>query len=58
MDSNLNAPTWPVFLCSAVLALLAAMAALIHIPFISGYAIWIAILAYIIPAVGNLMRGI
>ena len=58
MDSNLNAPTWPVFLCSAILALLAAMAALVHIPLVSSYAIWIAILAYVILAVGNLMRGI
>jgi hypothetical protein len=55
MDSNLNAPTWPVFLCSAVQALLAAAAAVI--PFVSGYAIWIAILASIILAVGNPMRG-
>jgi hypothetical protein len=58
MDTNLNTPTLPVFVCSAVLALLAALGALINIPFVSGYAIWIAILAYIILAVGNLMRGI
>lgn len=39
MDTNLNAPTWPVFLCSAVLALLAVAGAMVHIPFVSGYAI-------------------
>jgi hypothetical protein len=58
MDTHLNAPTFPVFLCSAVLALLATVGALVNIPFVTGYAFWIAILAYVVLAVGNLMRGI
>ena len=55
---NLSAPTKPIFLISLILAVLALLAALgISIPVVSGNAMWIALAAYALLAVGNLMKG-
>ena len=49
---NLSPPTTAVFL-----AVLAIISAFVPIPLISAHAFWVAIIAYIILAVGNVFRG-
>jgi hypothetical protein len=55
---NLNAPSRAVFLVSLVLAILALLGALVIIPVITQYAFWIAILAYVVLALGTIMKGL
>lgn len=55
---NLSAPTMPVFIVSLVLAVLALLGMFIAIPFISANAFWVAIVAYIVLLVGNVMTGL
>jgi hypothetical protein len=55
---NLSPPTTAVFIISVVLAVLAIIGTVVAIPFISGNAFWVAIIAYIILAAGNLFRGL
>jgi len=55
---NLSAPSRPVFLVSLALAIIALLGALVIIPVITKYAFWIAILAYIVLALGVLMKGV
>ncbi len=54
---NLNAPTRAVFLISLALAILALLGALVVIPVITQYAFWLAILAYVVLALGTIMKG-
>jgi hypothetical protein len=54
---SLSAPTRPVFLISLILAILALLGILVAIPVISPNAYWLAILAYIVLALGNVMKG-
>ena len=55
---NLSPPTTAVFIISVVLAVLAIIGTFAAIPVISANAFWVAIIAYIILAVGNLFRGL
>ena len=56
---KLNAPTQIIFIISAILAILALIAALgISIPFVSGNALWIALAGYALLAAGNLFKGL
>jgi len=55
---NLSPPTTAVFTISVVLAVLAIIGTFVAIPVISANAFWVAIIAYIILAVGNLFRGV
>jgi hypothetical protein len=55
---NLSPPTTAVFIISVVLAVLAIIGTFAAIPVISANAFWVAIIAYIILAVGNLFRGV
>ena len=56
---NLTPPTTAVFIVSLILAALAVIAALgVNIPFISDHTVWVAIVAYVVLAVGNLFRGV
>jgi hypothetical protein len=55
---NLSPPTTAVFIISVVLAVLAIIGTFVAIPFISGNAFWVAIIAYINLAAGNLFRGL
>ena len=55
---NLSPPTTAVFIISVVLAVLAIIGTFVAIPVISANAFWVAIIAYIILAVGNLLRGV
>ena len=56
---NLSPPTTAVFIISVILALLAVIGTFVHtIPLISDHAFWVAIIAYIVLAVGNVFRGV
>lgn len=55
---KLSAPTQPIFLISLILAILALVSALgISIPVIGGYTVWLALVAYLVLFVGNVMKG-
>jgi hypothetical protein len=55
---NLSPPTTAVFIISLILAALAVIGKFVQIPFITEYNFWVAIIAYVILAVGNLFRGV
>lgn len=54
---KLNAPTMVVFLISLILAILALIGVFVAIPFVSLYAFWFAIIAYIVLALGCVLKG-
>lgn len=54
---NLSAPTTVVFVISLILAVLAVLGTLVVIPVITPYAFWVAILAWLVLAIGNVMTG-
>jgi hypothetical protein len=51
---RLHAPTKGWFMASLIIALVAVFSALSPVPYVTSYGIWVAILAYIVLAVGNL----
>jgi hypothetical protein len=53
---KLNAPTMIVFLVSLVLAVLALIGAVASVRFLSHYGVWIALLGYVVLAVGTVMK--
>jgi hypothetical protein len=53
---KLHAPAMWVFVLSLVIAVLAVVSVLTPIPYITAYAFWVAIIAYVILAVGNLVE--
>jgi len=55
---TLSAPSTAVFFISVILAALAIIGKFVQIPFISDHDFWVAIIAYIILAIGNLFRGV
>lgn len=55
---RLSAPTQPVFLISLVLFALALIAHFVHIPTVSLYTYWLAIIAYVVLAVANTTKGL
>ena len=55
---NLTPPTTIVFIISLILAALAVIGKFAVIPFITDNGFWVAIVAYVILAVGNLFRGL
>jgi hypothetical protein len=55
---QLNAPTQVVFIISLILAVLALIGYFVAIPFLTAYAFWIAIIAYVVLAAGCLMKGV
>ena len=55
---SLNAPTKMVFLISLVLAVLALLCAwVISIPVINGNAFLVMLVAYVVLAAGNILKG-
>ena len=59
MDSlNLSAPTTITFLISLALAIIALIAHFVKIDFITLYQFWIAIAAYVLLAIGCLVKGV
>ena len=55
---NLSAPTQVVFLISLIIAVLAIVGVFVAIPFISQYAFWVAVIAYVVLAAGCVMKGV
>jgi hypothetical protein len=55
---RLSAPTTAVFFISVILAALAIIGKFVAIPYISEHGFWVAIIAYVILAIGNLFRGV
>lgn len=54
---SLSPPTTVVFVISIILALLAIIGNYVAIPFITEHGFWVAVIAYIILACGNIFRG-
>lgn len=54
---NLNAPTQAVFWIAVILVVIAVIGSFVAIPFISAYAFWIAVVGFIVLAVGCVMKG-
>jgi hypothetical protein len=55
---NLSPPTTAVFVISLILAVLAVIGKFAAIPFITDQGFWVAIIAYVVLAVGNIFRGV
>jgi hypothetical protein len=57
-DMNLSPPTTVVFIVSLILAALAVIGKFAPIPFITDHGFWVAFVAYVVLAVGNIFRGV
>ena len=53
---NLHAPSMWVFVLSVLIALLAIISTFTPIQYVSTYAFWVAIIAFIVLAFGNLAK--
>jgi len=53
---KLHAPAMWLFIVSLVIAVIAVIGVFTTIPFVSTNGVWVAIVAYIVLAVGNLME--
>jgi hypothetical protein len=51
---SLHAPPKGWFIASLMIAVIAVVGALSPIPYVTTYGVWVAILAYIVLAIGNL----
>ena len=51
---RLHAPTRGWFTASLIIALIAVVGALSPVPYVTSYGTWVAILAYVVLAIGNL----
>jgi hypothetical protein len=58
LDMNLSPPSTAVFVISLILAALAIIGKFAAIPFITEHGFWVAVIAYVVLAVGNLFRGV
>jgi len=54
---NLTPPTKNVFYISVVLAVAGILGSFISIPFVSAYAFWFLVVAYVVLFLGNTMKG-
>ncbi len=52
---TLQAPAMWVFILSLVLVVLAVVGVFVQIPYLSMYALWVAVLAYVVLALGNFL---
>ena len=55
---DLSPPTTVVFVVSVILAALAIVGHFVAIPFFTDNGFWVAVIAYIVLAVGNVARGL
>ena len=53
---KLHAPAMWVFALSVVIAVLAVVSTFTPIQYVSTYAFWVAIIAYVVLAIGNLVE--
>jgi hypothetical protein len=54
---NLSAPTMPIFLIAVALALLALLGHFASIQILTLYQFWLALGAFVLLAIGNLVKG-
>ena len=52
---TLHAPAMWVFILSLILVVLAVVGIFVEIPYLSMYAFWVAVLAYVVLALGNFL---
>lgn len=55
---NLSAPTMPIFIIAVVLAALAIIGKFSALPFITENGFWVAIVAFVVLALGNILKGV
>ncbi len=55
---TLHAPAMWVFILSLVLVVLAVVGVFVEIPYLSMYAFWVAVLAYVVLALGNILTAL
>jgi hypothetical protein len=55
---RLSAPTKNVFYVSAALFILAVVAHFVVIPYATLYQFWLVVIAYVVLAAGNLLKGV
>lgn len=55
---QLSAPKQVTFWVAVVVALVGLVSSFVAIPFLSGFAFWIVVLAFVILAAANLMEGL
>ena len=53
---ELHVPSMWLFLISLVLAVLAVVGLFYSIPYVTAYAFWVAVAAYVVLAIGNLVK--
>jgi hypothetical protein len=58
LEMSLTPPTTAVFVISLILAALALIGKFMVIPVFTDHGFWVAIIAYVILAIGNLFRGV
>jgi 4-amino-4-deoxy-L-arabinose transferase-like glycosyltransferase len=58
VELNLSAPTLIVFLVALALAILALIGHFTKIDFVTQYQFWLAIAAYVVLAIGCLVKGL
>ncbi len=54
---RLSAPKQITFWIAVVLAVLGLLASLVTIPVLSGLALWLVVIGFVVLAVGNLIEG-
>ena len=55
---KLSPPKQITFWIAVVVAILGVLASLITIPVLSGFAIWLVVIGFVILAAGNLIEGV
>jgi len=55
-NMSLRAPSKGWFIASLIIAVIAMLGALSPVPYITAYAVWVAILAYIVLAISSLAQ--
>jgi len=55
---QLSAPKQITFWIAVVIAVLGVIASLVSIPVLSGFALWLVVLAFVVLALGNLVDGL
>jgi len=55
---QLSAPKQVTFIVAVVLAVLGLLATLVQIPVLTGLAVWLLVIAFIVLAVSNLVAGL
>ena len=55
---NLSAPKQLTFWIAVVVAVVGLIASLVTIPVLSGFALWLVVIGFIILAAGNLLEGL